>query len=325
MAIKTKVRRSAESEVKYLNEAFEDFIAEKEALNLSNSTIKNYEVTFYTFSKFFGWDDDTTTEEITQQHIYKWIGTVKKDGLSINSINHFLRDIRSFFYWCMDGDREYITPFKIHLLEVQEEIPKLFDDGELELLLDKPRTRDTFVTWRTWAIVNWVLATGNRESTICEIQMQDVDFKRKEIRLTRTKNKQAQIIPLSVSLETVLKEYIRIWRKGAASEAYLFCNIGEDKLTTNGCRHAFRKYCLDREVSKTSLHGLRHNFAKGWVKNNGNMFALQKMLGHSTLDMTRRYVKLFGEDLKDDFTKYNPLDVMKRKQRRTQAVKRDIF
>jgi integrase/recombinase XerD len=59
-----------------------------------------------------------------------------------------------------------------------------------------------------------------------------------------------------------------------------------------------------------------------WVKNNGSEIKLQKILGHSTLDMTRRYVKLFAEDIKEDFDEFSPLDTIKRSQKRTQTVKR---
>ena len=52
------------------------------------------------------------------------------------------------------------------------------------------------------------------------------------------------------------------------------------------------------------------------------MFALQKILGHSSLEMTRKYVKLFTEDIKKDYDKFSPLDTMKRSGKRTQIVKR---
>ena len=320
MAIKRKVQRSEESSERILFEVFEDFILEKEAQNLAPKSIKTYVDTFKKFVNFCGFDSDTITGDIEERLFYKWIEVMKNDGLSVSSINHYLRDMRSFCYWMMDDTREYISKFKIQMLTSQEEPPKCFTDDEVEKLLEKPRARESFPTWRTWAIVNWVLATGNRAQTICDVQIGDIDFKRGEIELRHTKNKKAQIIPLSNSLAGILKEYMRMWRKGAKNDAYLFCNIGELKLTTNALRQSFEKYCKDRECTHTSIHGLRHNFAKLWVQNNGNMFVLQKILGHSTLDMTRRYVKLFGDDLKEDFDKYNPLDVMKRKAKRTQTV-----
>lgn len=324
MAVKRKIKKSAGADLILLNQAFAEFIIEKEAKNLSAATLKNYEQSYTIFCEYHELNDETTTDEITASHFYKWINHLKLDGVKPTSINHYLRDCRAFFYWCMEADRKYIDPsFKITLLESQEEQIKLFTDEELNRLLEKPKRNDSFAVWRTWAIVNWVLGTGNRASTICDVKLNDINYAKKEIALGHTKNKKAQIIPLSSSLDTVLKEYVRMWRKDAPTDGWLFPNVGEEQLTTNALRHSFGRYCESREVERTNIHGLRHNFAKGWVQNNGNMFALQRILGHSTLDMTRKYVRLFAEDIKEDFDKFNPLDNIKRTNRRTQTVKKN--
>ena len=323
MGIKRTIKKTAEPDSMGLNSAFEEFVLEKEARNLAEKTIDNYRQSFRLFMEFYEFDDDTTTAEITASHFYKWSKSLRLDGVKHTSINHYLRDCRTFFYWCMNDDRQYITPsFKIEMLEGQEETPKLFEDEELLALLEKPRNNDSFVVWRTWAVVNWVLGTANRCSSIVNVKIGDIDFKSRELSIYHTKNKKALTLPLSSSLQTVLKEYIRVWRNGAPKDAYLFCNVGDDKLTTNALRHSFANYCQDRGVEHTNIHGLRHNFAKAWLRNNGNMFKLQKILGHSTLDMTRKYVKLFSEDLKEDFDKYSPLDNLKKASKRTQTVKR---
>lgn len=326
MAVKRRIKKSSGYDLIPLEMAFNEFMAEKTARNLSPATLKNYQQSYDYFMAFNDFTDETTTDEVKQTHFYHWINSMKLDGVKHTSINHYLRDVRAFFYWCMDEDRKYINPaFKINLIEGQEEQIKLFTEEEITKLLEKPRRNDSFVVWRTWAIVNWVLGTGNRAATICDVKLNDINYAKKEIALGHTKNKKAQIIPLSSSLETVLKEYTRMWRKEAEIDGWLFPNIGEEQLTTNALRHSFAKYCEDREVERTNIHGLRHNFAKGWVQNNGNMFALQKILGHASLDMTRKYVKLFSEDIKEDFDKFNPLDSIKRTARRTQKVKRSGY
>jgi integrase/recombinase XerD len=323
MGVKRKIKKSDGYDLIPLLQAWDEYITEKEARNLSAATIKSYEETFVQFINFFEFDDDTTTDEINQQMMFKWMHSLKLSGIKHTSINHYLRDMRAFLYWCMNEDRQYIAPaFKIQLMVGQEEPLKLFTDDDLDALLVKPRKNDGFTEWRTWAIVNWVLGTGNRASSICNVKLSDVNYKKKEISINVTKNNKPQIIPLSSSLEIVLKEYVRMWRKDADVDGYLFCNVGEEKLTTNALRQAFGRYCKDRGVDRTNIHGLRHNFAKGWVQSNGNMFALQKILGHSSLDMTRKYVKIFSEDLKEDFDKFNPLDNIKRSQKRTHIVRR---
>ena len=94
-------------------------------------------------------------------------------------------------------------------------------------------------------------------------------------------------------------------------------------LNTGEIWHSVGKYMKSRGIKKTTVHGLRHTFALGWVRNNGNMFALQKILGHSTLDMTKKYVRLFAEDIKVDFELYNPLDTAKRNISRKRVIQKN--
>lgn len=324
MAIKRKIQRSAEAELILLSEAFEDFMTEKRAQGVSEATLRNYEQSYRYFCRYNGIDEDATADEVTERYIFRWINAQRNDNIKNTSINHYLRDVRTFLYWCMADPREYISPaFKIKLVEGQEELPKMFSDEDIELLLQKPKKGDSFVTWRTWAIVNWILGTGNRSTTICNVKIADVDFRKKEIIITHTKNKKNQILPLSTATASAIKEYMRIWRKGADPDTYLFSNIGEEQLTTNALRHAFTNYCRDRGVNQTNIHGLRHNYAKACVQNNLNIYKLQQMLGHSTIAMTRKYVVLYSEDLKEGYDDYSPLDTIKKSRSRAQKLKRN--
>ncbi|MFW6030665.1 MAG: tyrosine-type recombinase/integrase [Halanaerobiales bacterium] len=71
---------------------------------------------------------------------------------------------------------------------------------------------------------------------------------------------------------------------------------------------AIKRYHKKRGVKSTSIHKYRHTFAKLAIMKGIDPLRLQKILGHSTLDMTRKYVNLFGIDLKEGFNKYNPLE-----------------
>jgi integrase/recombinase XerD len=61
-------------------------------------------------------------------------------------------------------------------------------------------------------------------------------------------------------------------------------------------------------VTKTSLHLFRHTFAKNYVLAGGGMPQLQAILGHKTLDMTRKYINLYSKDIHQDFNRLNPLN-----------------
>ena len=78
-----------------------------------------------------------------------------------------------------------------------------------------------------------------------------------------------------------------------------------------------RHFNIARGVTKTSLHLFRHTFAKNYILAGGGMAQLQAILGHSTMDMTRRYVNLYGQDIQKDFNRFNPLNNLKEKEQDT--------
>lgn len=307
-----RVMKTAKGEIT-LQEVFELFIQEKEANGLAANTIRNYTLSWKVFTDY---NEITYPSELDDTVMYQWLNHMRKAEISPASINHYLRDVRAFVNWM--EKREYCQKVEIKEVRAQEEQPKFYKDEDLALLLEKPRPSDVFVVWRTWAIVNTILATGARAQTICDMTVADIDFSKKEIALAHTKNKKAQNVPLSKSLETCLREYIR--KTGVSG--YLFPNVGDCQLTTNGLRLAYVRYCKDREVEQTNIHGLRHSFARSWVKNGGSVFALQRILGHSSLTMTNRYVKLYAEDIKEDYEDFSALDVMKKKATRTSQFKK---
>lgn len=307
MGTKHIVRCNYEEEVMTLFTAFQMFVEDKTAKNLSKSSILDYEDSFRYFMNHFEFDEYTPLHIVNSDMFKKWTLDLLDRDVKPTSINRYLRDCKVFFNWCINNALLF-TPIKIEIVKGQEESIKCFSDDDLALILQKPVKRNDFIEWRTWTIVNWVLATGNRLGTVVEIRLGDVDFKNREITLRHTKNKKAQTIPLSSRLASIIKEYIHTWRYGCNAEDFLFPNQANEQLTTEALGHAFTKYCKARGSSKTSIHGLRHSFALNWIRNGGNQFKLQKVLGHSSLEMTRRYVALAAVDLKEDFDKFSTLD-----------------
>ncbi len=317
MGVKTNIRRNSGKRKVTLGEAFGEFQFQKMGQGVSQSTIRNYRQSYQYFVEFNEWDSDTPVEKVRDNDVAGWIiSMITLEEMKPTTVNHYVRDVRAFLYWCMD--KEYLPYFKIKEVKGQEEEIKLFSDNDLKKLLEMPHKKEVFSTWRTWAIVNFVLATGCRASSIVNVKIGDIDFTNSQISIRHTKNKKLLQLPLSSELERVLRDYIRTFLGDKDDDCYLFPSISAEQLTTNALAHSFARYCDDREVSKTSIHGLRHNFAKAYLLNGGNMLKLQKILGHSTLEMTRRYAKMFIDDLKIDFDEVAPLDnIQKAKSRKS--------
>jgi len=251
--------------------------------------------------------------QITYDTILDYIQWQKKQG-TINdiSINTNLRGVRAFFYYAME--KGYLPKFKIRLIRAVKPIKPVYTNEELEKMLKKPDLKTcNFKEYRTWVIINYALATGNRLETIQQLKIQDISFDGNEIALLKTKNKRQYYIPLSRDLSQILAEYLT-FRKGD-KEDILFCNAYGTPLKKRTIQEDIQQYNIKRGVEKTSIHIIRHTFAKIWIRNGGDIFALQEILGHSSLEMVKEYLALFGDDLKEGFNSRNPLDSFNRKRK----------
>ena len=306
-----------------IGDAFEEFINDKAVEGLVTKTLENYVKNYRRFLEQEFDDDDTIDiNSVSKIYVQQWKESMLEQGMRITTLNTYLRDVRVFLYWCMDDERRYIEiPYKISLVKGQEPLPKCFTDEEVIALLQKPTNVEDYVEWRTWLMVNWVVATGNRASSVLDVRLGDIDFNSGRIAIRHNKNKKAQIISMADTLKPILKDYIKAYRYGESAEAYLFADYTTNgELSYNGLRQAFKRYCEARGVSKTNLHGLRHYFASRWIRGGGSGDKLQKVLGHSTYTMTQRYITLESQDVAEDFDRFNPLNNLTTSKPKRKAV-----
>ena len=99
--MKRTIKKSATADSINLMEAFAEFIEEKEAQNKSAATIHNYKQSFEKYCAFNEFDDNTGIEEADQKAFLHWVNTMAQD-LTPTTVNHYLRDVRTFLNWCMD-------------------------------------------------------------------------------------------------------------------------------------------------------------------------------------------------------------------------------
>ena len=280
------------------------FIRKCRVKNLTDESILSYQVKLRPFKEYYG--DGELIETVTQEDIDDYILWLK-DNKKVRdiTINSYLRSLRAFLYYAMEC--RYLQNFKIRLIKAEKKIKQTYTDDELKRLLKKPDMLScTFSEYKTWVFINYLIGTGNRISTALNVKIGDINFDSNVIDLRHTKNRKQQIIPLSNTLAEVLKEYLII--RGGFNEEYLFCNDYGRKADKRTFQQQVHDYNIKRNVNKTSCHLFRHTFAKNWIMAGGDMFRLQKILGHSDLTVTKEYVAMFGQDLQMDFEKFNPLD-----------------
>ena len=290
-----------------IGEAHDLFIRKCTVQNLSEKTLKVYKNHFGLFALTI--DVNTPINSVTSAAIDDFILYLKENNkCNDTTINSYLRSIRAFLYYCME--ESYLPSFNVCMIRSEKKIKETYSNAELERLLTKPDINTcSFSTYKTWVFENYLLGTGNRLSTALNVRIKGIDFYNNTIILVKTKNRKQQIIPLSQSLAEILVGYLEI--RGNNPDDYLFCNIYGEKGNIRSFEDLVAKYNHERGVEKTSIHLFRHTFAKHWILQGGDIFRLQKILGHSDLSVTKEYVQMFGQDLQMDFEKFNPLDNLK--------------
>lgn len=294
---------------KNLDVLFDDFIRNCKVRNLRPATIQYYEDFINIFFKFI--DYKTPANKVTKDTIDSYVLFLKKKGTENDTtINSNLNAIRSFCKFCQENG--YMEKFKIDKIRADRHIISTYTDSELALLLKKPNTKEcNFKSFRNWCICNTLFATGMRASSLINLKVKDLDFDNSLIKYSHTKNRKQQVVPMSHTLSKVLAEYLQ-FRKTETEEDYVFVNAYGGFLQRNQLSHDLKEYNKQRHVNQFGVHKWRHTFAKKWIMNNGDTFRLQKILQHSTLDMTRIYVDMFTTDLQKDFNTFNPLEQMQR-------------
>ena len=293
--------RTDEPKGNSLEDVFSSFIVHKAACNNSPATLNNYQDLLRTLRKYI--DVTAPLEDLTKRKLDGMVVLMRQGGLANNSIATYVRLTNTFLAWCRE---EGLTTIQWHNIQEQETVIEIYSDEELARLLKRPPANCQFTIFRSWVIICFLMNCGCRAASVRAVLNKDVDLDKKQVTLRHTKTKKIQVVPLCSQMIPILKEYMMI-RKGK-QEDFLFCDQYGDQLSESALRQSIARYNRARRVSKTSIHAFRHTFAhKYLVDCHGNALMLQKILGHSTLRMTRRYCDLFDQDIAKGFDENSPL------------------
>lgn len=293
---------------KTFTQGCEEYLNNCYARNLRDGTIKHYKESIQQIQKYIA--EDMYIKDITKETFDNFIKALRnKTNLNSVSIYTYSRDFKTILNFFMR--QEYLPTFKIQLIKADRQPIETYSDNDLMKLLKKPNLKKcSFTEYKNWVMVNFLLSTGIRQRSLINIQIKDVDFDNEVVNINVTKNGKPLIIPLNSDIIRILKEYLK-YRNGAP-EDYLFCNVFGKQLTKSTVYHQMYEYNKSRSVEKTGLHRYRHTFAKKWVLMGGNVVTLQKILSHSSLEITQNYLNMLVSDIKEDIEEFNILREFKK-------------
>ena len=310
--LKTKVNN------KTFDEGFEQFILEHCTMkNFRPSTEKHYrEVMKYSFYKFY--NKDTKLNQLEQNEINDYVLWLKESDIKDSTVNIELKALKTVIKFFRD--KEWIdSSIKVELIKADIEQIEAYTDEEISKLLIKPNLKkSSFVEFRNWVCVCFLCNTGARRSTLVNIQIEDLDLDNGYCYYRHTKNRKSQTVPISPSMCNILGEYLEYLPKDCI---YLFPTVLGEQIQVRSLSHTIDDYNKSRGISRTGLHKFRHWFAKKSVLLGMDLIRLQKILGHSNLEILRNYVNLLTQDLKKDEVIFNPLEDIQRKNKEAKHIR----
>jgi integrase/recombinase XerD len=179
-----------------------------------------------------------------------------------------------------------------------------FTEGEIQALLKT--ARKSRYARRDTAILLVFIDTGMRAQELCNLRLEDVDFHQKKITIHEGKGKKTRAVFLGKRATKALWDYVR--EDDRTEQDPLFLSEKGFYLTYDGLRQMLERLGERAGVAACRAHRFRHFFAVSFLRSGGNQFSLMRLLGHSTLSVTNRYVQLAQTDVERQHREHSPAD-----------------
>ena len=289
---------------------FDEFYFMKEVEGLADRSLHDYRRHFRYFKEYIQGEGIPESAELTATIFRAYIHyqlTEKKVTKTTTNIR--LRTIRAYLKWLyMEEKLAKDIAVKVKLLRVPKKNIEVLTNEEVREFI-KGIDVSTYPGFRDFTLCLLMLDSGVRISEGLSLTIKDIDLRKKliTIRGEEAKTRKERVIPISNKTSKFLKELI-----GVASGTdcdYVFQAKCGGFLDSRVVQKKFQKYCKKANIKRRiTPHLFRHTFASNFIRDGGDPFTLQRILGHSTMEMTRHYVHQNTDLLLKKHNKVNSLD-----------------
>lgn len=285
-----------------MSKAAEGFIFSMRAGTYSPVTIRNYKLILDRFVlPVWG---EREVNEITKQNVIDYLASQKDRGVSNATVQIHWKVLRSFFRWAA-GEFGIVRP------DLEVKAPK-FANKHIEALSRETveKMMKAARSLRNKAILLLLLDTGLRVSELCRVALRDCDQDTGmiQIRAYQTGAKsRPRVVYMGAATRAAVWRYIAS-RDNLRPEDPLIATIKGGPLNRLSVANIIDRIGEAAGVGPVNPHRFRHTMAIEYLRSGGDIFTLQRILGHSSLEMVRRYLDICQDDVRDAFRKSSPVD-----------------
>jgi site-specific recombinase XerD len=279
----------------------EKFLMVKEAQHCGEKTLHDYRVQV---RKFVEQSRNLVEYDALEQDVLRYFAAIP--DTSPARYNKPFQNVNAFLNWLVEQEYLVKNPMTANKMR------KRRDDGnvkpvelnDLRLFTDVI-DKTTYCGLRDFTIVMVMLDTGIRTSEILGLQNEDFSPYDNSVVIGKTlaKTRTRRVVYLSASTARYVEEFMRC--KPKEWENWLFPNYEGRQLKVQHLDKAFIKYSRLSGL-KITPYQLRHSFATLFVKNGGDLFSLQRMMGHADLRMTKRYAEIDEDFVRSQHAEFSP-------------------
>lgn len=290
------------------NSARELFFLRCRSRNLSPHSLDWYKVVLGGFLRFLEAAGGPSPRETTPNHVRAYLDHRRAQGTSSITIDRTYGGLRCFFRYL--SQERIIPQSPMTLVEKPKKAHVLIRPMNMDqarLLLAQPKTK-TYVGFRNWVMILTLLDTGLRLSEILGLRRDRIDWQANRF-VVQGKGDKERSVPFGTAVRRALWEYAQ--RRGDVSgQDVFFLDQFGGQICSRHIQITLRRYGQKAGIEgvRVSPHTLRHTFATQYILNGGDAFSLQQILGHSTLEMVKQYVKLANRDVALQHRRYSPVD-----------------
>jgi integrase/recombinase XerD len=302
----------------------------KEAQGRAEGTLLDYQHNLTRFTEYL---EDPPYKSITNKKIEQYFQYLqdltyargKKSDLKLapKTIKNAWIVLSTFFNW-VELDLDIENPMKMPIPKANDKLIMPFTFDEIKSILKicdysiynfpdghkEKRQRPT--RWRDRALIHIMFDTGARVSEICNMVMSDLDMGNNRVHVTGKGKKDRYLFFSQETAQALWKYHLQVYpnQNPEPDDPVFLDRRNLYSVTRNSIRQLVGRLGDAAGVDNVHPHRFRHSFAVSFLKNGGDAFSLMDILGHTTLQMTRKYLHLAESDIKKIHKRASPISNM---------------
>jgi integrase/recombinase XerC len=278
----------------------------------SSNTVKAYVSDVSDLQAYMESKNQTEVEDLDLELVRDWLWRASEKGLTKTTLARKSAAVRAFTAWLHRNGRLDSDPgLKLRSPKASRSLPKVLSREAMSVIFEKLEplaTVDSPSAVQDLLMIELLYGSGIRVSELVGLNLEDIDYGRKILRVTGKGNKQ-RMVPYSDPAGEALASWIRLGRIQFENE------VSQNALliTTRGKRVGVRQvYALvasllsETAVGQAGPHALRHSAATHLLDGGADLRAVQELLGHSSLATTQIYTHVSVDRLKQGYLKAHP-------------------